>query len=160
MPPPVRDALFALASGRLARNGILYVSYNVLPGCRVRQAAWDVLHHLYGNPIVPFAPASSAGCAITDAIIAMWFFADAPSPLTRRDIVEGMIGYTAHELARGTYLSHITRHMLGLYHGRPNCRLWRRILSEGAHRKAAGVDLLRHALDAVEGPDFRLAAAE
>jgi flagellar motor protein MotB len=45
VPPPVRDALFALASGRLARNGILYVSYNVLPGCRVRQAAWDVLHH-------------------------------------------------------------------------------------------------------------------
>ena len=42
-------------------------------------SAWDVLHHLYGNPIVPFAPASSAGCAITDAIIAMWFFADAPS---------------------------------------------------------------------------------
>ena len=88
------------------------------------------------------------------------FFADAPSPLTRRDIVEGMIGYTAHELARGTYLSHITRHMLGLYHARPNGRLWRRILSEGAHRKGAGVDLLRHALDAVEGPDFRLAAAE
>jgi Family of unknown function (DUF6010) len=44
-------------------------------------SAWDVLHHLYGNPIVPFAPASSAGCAITDAIIAMWFFADAPSVL-------------------------------------------------------------------------------
>ena len=45
VPPPVRDALFALACGRLAPNGILYVSYNVLPGCRVRQAAWDVLHH-------------------------------------------------------------------------------------------------------------------
>ena len=40
---------------------------------------WDVLHHLYGNPIVPFAPVSSAGCAITDAVIAIWFFADAPS---------------------------------------------------------------------------------
>jgi len=42
-------------------------------------SVWDVLHHLYGNPIVPFAPASSAGCAITDAILAIWFFADAPS---------------------------------------------------------------------------------
>ena len=30
---------------RLARDGILYVSFNVLPGCRIRQAAWDVLHH-------------------------------------------------------------------------------------------------------------------
>jgi len=40
---------------------------------------WDLLHHFYGNPIVPFAPLSSAGCAITDALIAIWFFADAPS---------------------------------------------------------------------------------
>jgi SAM-dependent methyltransferase len=45
VPPPVRDALFALAADRLAPDGILYVSYNVLPGCRVRQAAWDALHH-------------------------------------------------------------------------------------------------------------------
>lgn len=42
-------------------------------------AGWDVLHHFYGNPIVPFAPLSSVGCAITDALIAIWFFADAPS---------------------------------------------------------------------------------
>jgi hypothetical protein len=41
--------------------------------------AWDMMHHFYGNPIVPFAPTSSAGCAITDAIIAVWFFAGAPS---------------------------------------------------------------------------------
>ena len=40
---------------------------------------WDVMHHFYGNPIVPFVPLSSAGCAITDALIAIWFFADAPS---------------------------------------------------------------------------------
>ena len=40
---------------------------------------WDVMHHLYGNPIIPFVPTSSAGCAITDAVIAIWFFADAPS---------------------------------------------------------------------------------
>lgn len=40
---------------------------------------WDVMHYFYGNPIVPFAPTSSAGCAITDAVIAIWFFAEAPS---------------------------------------------------------------------------------
>ena len=45
VPAQVRDALFALAAERLADHGILYVSFNVLPGCRVRQAAWDVLHH-------------------------------------------------------------------------------------------------------------------
>ena len=42
-------------------------------------SGWDILHHLYGHPIIPFEPLSSAGCAITDALIAMWFFAGAPS---------------------------------------------------------------------------------
>ena len=41
--------------------------------------AWDVTHHLYGNPIVPFEPASSAGCAVCDSILDLWFFAEAPS---------------------------------------------------------------------------------
>jgi hypothetical protein len=40
---------------------------------------WDVLHHLYGNPIVPFVPTSSFGCAICDLVIAAWCFAGAPS---------------------------------------------------------------------------------
>jgi hypothetical protein len=40
---------------------------------------WDVLHHLYGNPIVPFVPDSSFGCSITDPVIALWCFAGAQS---------------------------------------------------------------------------------
>jgi len=40
---------------------------------------WDVVHHFYGTPIVPFVPTSSAGCAICDVGIALWCFADAPS---------------------------------------------------------------------------------
>jgi Family of unknown function (DUF6010) len=43
--------------------------------------AWDVVHHLYGTPIVPFAPTSSAGCAICDPAVALWCFAGAPSAL-------------------------------------------------------------------------------
>lgn len=45
VPSPVRDALLALARARLSRNGLLFVSYNVYPGCHVRQAAWGMLHH-------------------------------------------------------------------------------------------------------------------
>jgi SAM-dependent methyltransferase len=44
VPAHVRDALFALAARRLAPNGVMFVSFNALPGCRVRQATWDVLH--------------------------------------------------------------------------------------------------------------------
>lgn len=41
--------------------------------------AWDVAHHLHGNPIVPFAEHSSLGCAICDPVIAVWCFAGGPS---------------------------------------------------------------------------------
>lgn len=40
---------------------------------------WDIVHHLYANPIVPFSPSSSAGCAVCDAILALWFFLGARS---------------------------------------------------------------------------------
>jgi hypothetical protein len=45
----------------------------------VLHTIWDVIHHLYGTPIVPFVPTSSAGCAICDLGIALWCFAGAPS---------------------------------------------------------------------------------
>ncbi len=40
---------------------------------------WDIVHYRYGNPIVPFLPDSSAGCAICDVGLAAWYFAGAPS---------------------------------------------------------------------------------
>jgi SAM-dependent methyltransferase len=49
VPPGVRDALFALAAQRLTPHGLMFVSYNTLPGCHVRRAAWEVLNrHVEG----------------------------------------------------------------------------------------------------------------
>ena len=44
VPPAARDALFRLAAERLSDHGVMFVSYNVYPGCHVRQAAWEALH--------------------------------------------------------------------------------------------------------------------
>ncbi|MGX7828820.1 DUF6010 family protein [Actinokineospora sp. 24-640] len=41
--------------------------------------AWDVVHHLKGAPILPFAEHSSLGCAICDPVIAIWCLAGGPS---------------------------------------------------------------------------------
>ncbi|MEZ5038580.1 MAG: DUF6010 family protein [Saprospiraceae bacterium] len=41
--------------------------------------SWDIVHHLYANPIVSLSPSSSAGCAVCDTILAIWFFYKAPS---------------------------------------------------------------------------------
>jgi Family of unknown function (DUF6010) len=40
---------------------------------------WDLVHHFYGQPIIPIAPDSSAGCAICDLLLAAWYFLGARS---------------------------------------------------------------------------------
>ena len=57
-------------------------------------------------------------------------------------------------LEEGARIHQITRHMLGLFHGRPGARLWRRVLSEGAHKAqspAEGLALYDAALDQIRG---------
>jgi hypothetical protein len=54
-------------------------SYNWIGIGWLLHTGWDVLHHLYGNPIVPFVADSSFGCAVCDPVIALWCFAGAPS---------------------------------------------------------------------------------
>ena len=58
--------------------------------------------------------------------------------------------YIAARLAEGASLHSMTRHMLGLFAGQPGARQWRRILSENAVKKGAGLEVLRAALAAVE----------
>lgn len=55
-------------------------SYRFIGLAWLLHTAWDVLHHLYATPILPFVPTSSAGCAVCDPVLALWFFANAPSP--------------------------------------------------------------------------------
>jgi len=68
-------------------------------------------------------------------------------PPSRRAIIESMLPYIQGELERGARLHSISRHLLGLYHGQPGGRLWRRHLGEAATRKNAGVAELRHILE-------------
>jgi|SRR5579871_682168 len=56
--------------------------YRFIGAAWALHSIWDVVHHLYGNPIVPFVPASSAGCAICDIGLALWYFHRAPSIFT------------------------------------------------------------------------------
>jgi len=68
-----------------------------------------------------------------------------PMP-TREDVLLRLRPYVEAELARGTALKHISRHILGLYQGEPGARGFRRRLSEGAHLPGAGWSLLEQAM--------------
>jgi tRNA-dihydrouridine synthase A len=59
--------------------------------------------------------------------------------------------YMAAQLARGVHLAAMTRHMLGLFHGRPGARSWRRILTVEGVKPGAGLEVVDAALDAVSG---------
>ncbi len=65
--------------------------------------------------------------------------------------LEAYRGYVASELARGTHLAAMTRHMLGLFHGAPGARTWRRILTVEGVKTGAGLDVIDRALEAVSG---------
>ena len=66
-------------------------------------------------------------------------------------IVDEMRPYIAAHLAAGGRLHQVTRHMLGLFAGRPGARHWRRALSQGATRPGAGLDVLDAAMAEMAG---------
>lgn len=77
------------------------------------------------------------------------FFGE-PAPFgSRHDALRAMLPFIEAELERGVFLSHISRHLLGLFHGQPGGRQFRRYISENAHRKGAGIDVVRDALERV-----------
>ncbi len=83
----------------------------------------------------------------TDQVI----YGGAPGP-DPFEVVERMRGYIDAHLATGGRLHQVTRHMLGLFHGRPGARGWRRILSAEANGPGAGHEVIDRAL-AMVGAD-------
>ncbi|HID46242.1 MAG TPA: tRNA dihydrouridine(20/20a) synthase DusA [Chromatiaceae bacterium] len=75
-------------------------------------------------------------------------------PGTRHQIIEALLPLVEKECARGIPLKRITRHILGLFHGQPGAKKWRRYLSENAHLPGAGPEVLRTALDLVPVANF------
>jgi tRNA-dihydrouridine synthase A len=59
--------------------------------------------------------------------------------------------YMAAQLAAGTRLAAMTRHMLGLFTGAPGARAWRRILTVEGVKPGAGLEVVDAALEAVLG---------
>jgi tRNA-dihydrouridine synthase A len=74
------------------------------------------------------------------------FAADA-TPRPRAELLLELRRYVEQQLAHGVALKHITRHVLGLFHGQPGGRAFRQVLSEGAHQPGADWQLVQRALD-------------
>ena len=91
------------------------------------------------------------------------FFGDAAPIATRAEVLERLRPYLERHLAAGGRASNITRHILGLYHGRPRGRLFRRVLAEqGTGPGVSGAALVEAIRMAEHGgaDDDAVAAAE
>ena len=73
------------------------------------------------------------------------------SPLSRAEVLDRFMDYTRRELAKGVRLNAVTRHVLGLFHGQPRARAFRRHIAEKAHLDNAGIEVLEQARDTVLG---------
>ncbi|EJF87985.1 tRNA dihydrouridine synthase A [Bartonella vinsonii subsp. arupensis OK-94-513] len=76
-------------------------------------------------------------------------YGELQSEMSDSDLIEAMCDYAARHIALGGRLSHVTRHMIGLFHGRDGARRWRQILSNDTTKTDAGVHILKEAFSAL-----------
>jgi tRNA-dihydrouridine synthase A len=76
-----------------------------------------------------------------------------PMPISsRHEALRAVLPFIQSELDRGVYLSHISRHLMGLFHGQPGGRQFRRYISENAHKPGSGIEVIERAMAKVPEP--------
>ncbi|MGZ8956136.1 MAG: tRNA dihydrouridine(20/20a) synthase DusA [Methylovulum sp.] len=74
------------------------------------------------------------------------FFGVSADPVSRETVLELLIPYIQEQIKTGPRLNSVSRHILGLFHGEPGARGWRRYLSENVGKPGADENVLAEAL--------------
>ncbi len=111
-------------------------------GIKTLEHAQQHLNHVDGVMIGREAYHNPYILAEVDKLI----FGDESEVLSRHEVIQQMLPYIEQRMAEGRPLKSITRHLLGLFQGRPGAKAWRRHLSENAHLKGADLRVLTDAL--------------
>jgi tRNA-dihydrouridine synthase A len=139
VPPLQYDKVYQL------KQDFPHLNIIINGGITTLEQSQSLLQHVDGVMIGREAYSNPYLLAQVDRMI---YGVDAPA-VTRNEVMQKFMIYCAQELSKGTRLNHLTRHILGLYHGLPGARQFRRIISEQAHKSDAGIDVLERALAAV-----------
>lgn len=78
------------------------------------------------------------------------FYGSVEKKPARKQIITAYADYIEQEMVKGVPLIQLTRHVLGLMHACPGARNFRRVLSENAHKKEHGPQLLIQAASEVD----------
>lgn len=112
-------------------------------GVRTLEEAQQHLHQVDGVMIGRAAYDDPFMLAKADTMI----FGDSTPPLQPKHVICRYREYIVQELDKGTALHHMSRHLLGLFHGKPGAKRFRRHISENAHRPHAGIEVIDEALE-------------
>lgn len=115
-------------------------------------AVREHLHHVDGVMLGRLAYHDPYALARIDAAV---YGGELPA---RDGVLRSMRPYIEAACARGVRLASLTRHVLGLYHGTPGGKAFRRVLSERARPEDAGWEVVEAALAEVDGQTLRAVA--
>jgi tRNA-dihydrouridine synthase A len=79
------------------------------------------------------------------------FFGSSSKVVTREQVMQGYIEYVDAKITSGVRLNRLSRHIVGLYHGQPRSRLWRRHISQNAHIPGSDSRVLTQAYQEMVG---------
>lgn len=145
IPPLQYDKVYALKKDFPECEIIINGGIKSMPECLEHLTHVDgvmIGREAYQNPWI---------LAEVDSLI----YANERPLLSRHDVIRGLYPYIEAQLTQGQRLSYITRHILGLFHGQPGGKRFRRYLSEHAHKSDAGLSVLENALLCVPENEFQ-----
>jgi tRNA-dihydrouridine synthase A len=116
-------------------------------GVETLEASADHLRHVDGVMMGRAAYQTPYLLADVDRVL---FGSDEPA-LPRGEVLERLLPYVQEHLAAGGRLNSVTRHILGIYHGQPRARVFRRHLSEHGVGEGPGINVLIDAIALAEG---------
>jgi tRNA-dihydrouridine synthase A len=140
IPPLDYERVYRLKAARPDLEVIINGGIETLDACD------EHLNHVDG---VMLGRAAYQDPALLGLVDQRYFDAALPSR-ERAEALLALRSYAEQHIAKGGRLSNITRHVLGLYHGRPRGRAFRRHLSENAVRAGASVNVLEEAIAIAE----------
>ncbi len=75
---------------------------------------------------------------------------DTQKQQTELEVLQLYMQYMQKELAKGVYLKHLSRHLLGFFNGQPGAKAWRRYISENAYKPGADINVIKKALSFIK----------
>lgn len=76
-------------------------------------------------------------------------FGEASEPLSRIELVRAYLPYIQSQIEAGVPLKVMSRHLLHVFNKQTGAKVWRRFLSNYAHKQGAGPQVVEHALRSV-----------